>query len=107
MSTTLISSQIFEKLELTIDELTEAAWRNTVSKFGIQLINIQEMNQFFTKGRHKEPKPFGEVQMVSPGLYTLTNGIEINGAALMLIPGVLEDIGEKAGGLLYPALQYP
>lgn len=107
LSTTLISSQIFEKLELTIDELTEAAWRNTVSKFGIQLINIQEMNQFFTKGRHKEPKPFGEVQMVSPGLYTLTNGIEINGAALMLIPGVLEDIGEKAGGLLYPALQYP
>ena len=97
LSTTLISNQIFEKLELTIDELTEAAWRNTVSKFGIQLINIQEMNQFFTKGRHKEPKPFGEVQMVSPGLYTLTNGIEINGAALMLIPGVLEDIGEKSG----------
>ena len=97
LSTTLISNQIFEKLELTIDELTEAARRNTVSKFGIQLINIQEMNQFFTKGRHKEPKPFGEVQMVSPGLYTLTNGIEINGAALMLIPGVLEDIGEKSG----------
>ena len=108
LSTTLISNQIFEKLELTIDELTEAARRNTVSKFGIQLINIQEMNQFFTKGRHKEPKPFGEVQMVSPalytptivatpGLYTLTNDIEINGASLMLIPGVLEDIGEKSG----------
>ena len=97
LSTTLISNQIFEKLELTIDELTEAARRNTVSKFGIQLISIQEMNQFFTKGRHKEPKPFGAVQMVSPGLYTLTNSIEINGASLMLIPGVLEDIGEKSG----------
>lgn len=97
LSTTLISNQIFEKLELTIDELTEAARRNTVSKFGIQLINIQEMNQFFTKGRHKEPKPFGEVQMVSPILHTLTNSIEINGASLMLIPGVLEDIGEKSG----------
>ena len=35
--------------------------------------------------------------MSEPGLYTLTNNIQINGAALMLIPEILEAIGEKAG----------
>ena len=35
--------------------------------------------------------------MTAPGLYTLTNGIEVNGAALILIPEILEAIGEKAG----------
>lgn len=35
--------------------------------------------------------------MDQPGLYVLTNNIEINGAALMLIPEILERIGEKAG----------
>ena len=96
LNTMLITNQLMEKLGLTIDELAEAARKNTVSKFGIQLISIQEMNQFFTKGHHQDPKPFGEAQMVSPGLYTLTNGIEINGAALMLVPEVLEQIGDKA-----------
>lgn len=97
LTTVLITNEIAEKLGLTIDELTEAARRNTVSKFGVQLISTQEMEQFFIKGHHGEPKPFADVQMVSPGLYTLTNGIEVNGAALMLIPEILEQIGDKAG----------
>lgn len=97
LTTVLITHEIAEKLGLTIDELMEAARRNTVSKFGIQLISTQEMGQFFTKGRHGEPKPFDEVQMASPGLYTLTNSIEVNGAALIFAPEVLEQIGDKAG----------
>lgn len=97
LTTALITNEIAKKLELTIDELMEAARRNTVGKFGIQLISTQEMGQFFTKGRHGEPKPFDEVQMASPGLYTLTNGIEVNGAALIFIPEILEEIGDKAG----------
>lgn len=97
LTTAFISNQVFKDFGLTVDELAETARRNTIKKFGIQLISTQEMMQYFTKGEHQEPKPFDEVQMTSPGLYTLTNGIEINGAALMLIPEVLEALGEKAG----------
>lgn len=97
LSTGLITNQIAKKLELTAEQLAEAARRNTISKFGIQLISTQEMGVFFTKGHHQEPKPFEDVEMTAPGLYTLTNGIEVNGAALILIPEILEAIGEKAG----------
>lgn len=37
------------------------------------------------------------MSMSESGLYTLTTGIRINGAALMLVPDILEQIGEKAG----------
>lgn len=37
------------------------------------------------------------VSMSEPGLYTLTTKIRVNGAALILLPDVLERIGEKAG----------
>lgn len=97
LSTALITNQIAKKLDLTVDELAEAARQNTINKFGIQLISTQEMGQFFIQGHHQEPKPFQEVKMTAPGLYTLTNGIEVNGAALMLIPEILEQLERRLG----------
>ena len=52
LSTGLITNQIAKKLELTAEQLAEAARRNTISKFGIQLISTQEMGQFFIQGHH-------------------------------------------------------
>ena len=43
------------------------------------------------------PESFEDVQIKESGLYTLTNQIHVNGAALMLIPDILEQLGEKAG----------
>ena len=43
LSTMLITNQIMEKLGLTIDELTEAARKNTVAKFGIEFENAHRM----------------------------------------------------------------
>ena len=43
LSTMLITNQIVEKLELSVEELTEAARRNTVAKFGIEFQNAQRM----------------------------------------------------------------
>ena len=97
LSTALITNQIAKKLDLTVDELAEAARQNTINKFGIQLISTQEMGQFFIQGHHQEPKPFQDVKMTVPGLYTLTNGIEVNGAALMLIPEILEQLERRLG----------
>lgn len=97
LSTALITNQIAKKLDLTVDELAEAARQNTINKFGIQLISTQEMGQFFIQGHHQEPKPFQDVKMTVPGLYTLTNGIEVNGAALMLILEILEQLERRLG----------
>lgn len=43
------------------------------------------------------PEPFETASMSETGLYVLTTGIRINGAALILLPDILEQIGEKAG----------
>ena len=43
LTTALITNQIAEKLNLNVDELAEAARRNTVRKFGIEFQNAQRM----------------------------------------------------------------
>ena len=86
-----------EDLGLTVEELTEASRRNTVTKFGIEFVNAQRMALASLIRRPWTPEPFEMASMTDPGLYTLTNGIHINGAALILLPDVLDKIAEKAG----------
>lgn len=95
LTTALITTQIAERLNLTVDELTEAARRNTLAKFGVQFASAQQMALCAMLGR--SCGSFAEATMAATGLYTLTNEIQINGSALMLIPEILEQIGEKAG----------
>jgi len=97
LSTALITNQIAEKLELTVDELAEAAQRNTVKKFGIEFENAHRMGLCSLLKYPWTPEPFETVTMSEPGLYVLSTGIRVNGAALILLPDVLEKIGEKAG----------
>lgn len=97
LSTMLITNQILEKLELSVEELSEAARRNTLQKFGIEFSNAHRMGRCSLLRHPWTPKPFETVSMSEAGLYVLTTGIRINGAALILFPDVLEKIGEKAG----------
>ena len=97
LSTMLITNQIMEKLGLTIDELTEAARKNTVAKFGIEFENAHRMGLCSLLHHPWTPEPFETVSMSETGLYVLTTGIRINGAALILLPDILEQIGKKAG----------
>ena len=96
LTTALITHQIAEKLNLTVDELTEAARRNTVAKFGIEFDNAHRMGLCSLLKYPWTPEPFETVSMSESGLYVLSTGIRINGAALILLPDVLEQIGEKA-----------
>ena len=95
LNTALITNQIIDDLGLTVDELAEAARRNTLAKFGTQFGAAHEIALCALTGR--SCWSLDEATMSEPGLYTLTNEIQINGAALMLIPEILEKIGEKAG----------
>ena len=97
LNTMLITNQIVERLGLTIDELTEAARRNTVAKFGIEFENAHRMGLCSLLHHPWTPEPFETASMSETGLYVLTTGIRINGAALILLPDILEQIGEKAG----------
>ena len=93
----LITNQIVEKLGLTIDELTEAARKNTVAKFGIEFQNVHRMALCSLLRQSFVPESFESMSMSESGLYILTTGIRINGAALILLPDILEQIGAKAG----------
>ena len=97
LNTMLISNQIAEKLELSVDELTAAARRNTVKKFGIDFQNSRVMALCSLLRRPFVPESFESMTMSESGLYTLTTKIRVNGAALILLPDVLEQISEKAG----------
>ncbi len=97
LTTALITNQIAEKLELTVDELAEAARRNTVRKFGVEFQNSQRMALCSLLRRPFVPESFETMTMSESGLYTLTTGIRINGAALILLPDILEQVGAKAG----------
>lgn len=97
LSTMLITNQILEKLELSVEELSEAARRNTVQKFGIEFSNAHRMGLCSLLHHPWTPEPFETVSMSETGLYVLTTGIRINGAALILLPDILERVGEKAG----------
>ena len=97
LNTMLVTNQILDDLGLTVEELAEAAKRNTVAKFGVEFVNAPKMALCSLQKQPWTPEPFEVVRMTEPGLYTLTNRIHINGAALLLIPEILEAIGEKAG----------
>ena len=90
LTTALITNQIAEKL-------AEAARRNTVRKFGVEFQNSQRMALCSLLRRPFVPESFETMTMSESGLYTLTTDIRINGAALILLPDILEQVGAKAG----------
>ena len=97
LNTMLITNQIMDNLGLTVDELAEAASRNTVAKFGIEFVSARQMACSDLIKRPWKPETFEVVSMTERCLYVLTNSIHLNGAALMLIPDILEKIGDKSG----------
>lgn len=97
LTTALVTNQIAEKLNLTVDELAEAARRNTVRKLGIEFQNSRRMALCSLLRWPFVSESFETMTMVESGLYTLTTKIRVNGAALILLPDILEQVGEKAG----------
>jgi len=80
-----------------VDELAEAARRNTVQKFGIEFQNAHRMALCSLLRQPFVPESFESMSISESVLYVLSTGIRVNGAALMLVPDILEQIGEKAG----------
>ncbi len=98
---TVISPDTLEELEISMEELQEAARRNTVQNLGVELVNSRAAGARQMQGKSWTPGPFEKVKMDKPGLYTLTNHAHINGAALIFVPDLLEAVGKKAGTDFY------
>ena len=93
----LLPYEVLVAYDLSIDELRAAASRNTVRKLGLELLSMEDSRRMLVEGdRWKPSAPFSKVKMNKPRSYTLTNSIHINGAAAILIPKVLADVGKKA-----------
>ena len=98
--TTLIPNDVQEAYRFSPEELYTAAKKNTLEKYGVELINtmaISMMKMFGVDFRSWHPGPFAQTVMDRGGFYTVTNRIRLNGSSLILIPEVLEALGEKAG----------
>ena len=101
---TLLPNVLLESTGLTIEEIYEAAKRNTLRKYGIQMFSIIECTMRMMAGMdfHTwKPEPFRKVKMNRMGAYVVTNQMRLNGSSLILIPKVLEDLAKKAGSDYY------
>ena len=95
-----IPCEILDVFSLTIEELFEAAKKNTLAHYGIELFSGRELGMLLLAGLDFfswHPAPFEDVKMDREGFYIVTNRIRLNGSALILIPEVLEALGQKAG----------
>ena len=96
----LIPNELQERYHFDLEELFEVAKKNTLEKYGIQMFNDREVMMKIMAGldfASWQADPFETVRMDRPGLYVITNRNTMNGSALMLIPEILEALGEKAG----------
>ncbi|MCD8119122.1 MAG: DUF5688 family protein [Lachnospiraceae bacterium] len=102
-------------LKITLEELDEAAVRNTTSE-GIAFYNIADMNRDMLllqiAGKIEESNaifggpripakydvPIEDADICGGRMYTLTNRRQLNGAAMVALPGVLKRIADQADG---------
>lgn len=90
-----------EELGIDREELLGAACKNTLARFGITLANISEFAPSLPADTILQSEPFASVKFDPQSLYLLTNDAPTGGAALMLMPPVLEALGCMAGGDYY------
>ena len=90
-----------EEQHIDLDELLGAACKNTLAQSGITLANTSEFARSLPADTVLQSEPFASVRFDPQSLYLLTNEAPAGGAALMLMPPVLEALGRMAGGDYY------
>ena len=98
---TCLTKEEMGELGIDQDEMLGAACKNTLSKFGITLANMSEFAHSLPADTILQSEPFTSVKFDPQSLYLLTNDAPTGGAALILMPPVLETLGRMAGGDYY------
>jgi len=89
ISSYVVRNDFLSVTSISIEELDEAAKKNTISKLGTCCLNLEEVVGDYSL--HDE---------ATPQLYVLTNEVRNNGAVLMSYSSVLSEIAGKLGGNL-------
>lgn len=87
-----------KELDTGMDELFVAACKNTLAQFGVVLANTSEFSSSLPADTILQSEPFSAVRFDPQSLYVLTNDAPTGGAALMLMPPVLEELGRIVDG---------
>ncbi len=89
ISSYVVSNDFLSKIEISIEELDKAAKENTIKRFAVSCLTLEEVVGVPFKG-----------EKAIPQIYVLTNSIVTNGAVLMTYHSVLSDLAEKLDGNL-------
>ena len=98
---TYLAKDELKALDISMDELLSAACRNTLAQFGVILANTAEFAPSLPVDTILQSEPFASVHFDPQSLYLLTSDAPAGGAALMLMPPVLELLGRIVGDDYY------
>ena len=99
-----VTHELLEQWGVPEQEVFEAAMENSQKEEGVRFVSLSSViNETFWEamGGTLGLKTPEEEPIDKDELYTLTNRFRHNGAAVLLYPGVLEDVHEKMGGDYY------
>ena len=85
-----LTNDELEEQNISLNELLGAACKNTLAQSGITLANTSEFARSLPPDTILQSEPFASVRFDPQGLYLLTSEAPAGGAALMLMPPVLE-----------------
>ena len=88
---------VLDALGISDVDLRETASRNTLRKFGIVMVLTERRNRASQSNvQWWTARSYEETKIDSSAYYTVTNRMRFFGSSLLLIPEVLESLGEKA-----------
>ncbi len=99
-----VTHEILEQWGVPEQEVFEAARENSQKEEGVRFVSLQSLiNETLleTMGEIPGLEMPEEEPPDKDGMYVLTNRFRSNGAAVLLYPGVLEEVHEKMGGDYY------
>ena len=104
-TSSILTNSLFDLYGISLDDLHEVALKNTEKLYPCVLndiFSILELDLYNGQPiNYLEPQNMELTLPENSELYVLTNTKKINGASVMLYPGVLDMIGNKIGGDFY------
>ena len=93
----MLHNYMKDGLGITDEELLYAARWNTLSRLGIVMGEFTSYSKSMKETGKWNPPPVSEVKIEKSTFYMVSNRIGRFGTSLLLIPEVLDTLGEKAG----------
>lgn len=101
MASYTLTNENVAGLGVGIEEIDEAARRNTLEKGGVEFISMEDTMNSMMFGMPVEKKAIEDATFDTPGFYVLSNKRRMGGATLLMYAELLAQISDRAGTDLY------